>query len=218
MEIPFYQAKWHGIDICDIAVKINHNFDELANSNIYKSLYEKMALRNDFSISDTFVEEKKKLSSWVFNKLKENGCQRSNILSLGCGLGLIELELLKKGVRVDLQESQKISIKYIKRFHRDIFNNFNFIYSQDLNNIGTKKYDLVLAITCSYCLNKKTIQLFLEEVRRILKDDGFLIWYDAAFSFSTLIKNIYWNLRNTKHAGVFWGWIRSIPLWIKMAK
>ena len=110
MEIPFYQAKWHGIDICDIAVKINHNFDELANSNIYKSLYEKMALRNDFSISDTFVEEKKKLSSWVFNKLKENGCQRSNILSLGCGLGLIELELLKKGVRVDLQESQKISM------------------------------------------------------------------------------------------------------------
>lgn len=218
MEIPFYQAKWHGIDICDIAVKINHNFDDLANSNIYKSLYEQMALREDFSISDGFVEEKKRLSSWVFDKLKEKGCQKSNILSLGCGLGLVELELFKKGIRVDLQESQEISIEYIKRFHRDMFKDFNFICSQDLNNIGPRKYDVVLAITCSYCLDIDTIKLFLEDVRRVLKDDGFFIWYDAAFSFSTMIKNIYWNFRNTHHAGIFWGWLRSIPLWIKMAK
>lgn len=218
MEIPFYQAKWHDIDICDIAVKLNHDFDNLANSNIYKSLYEKMALREDFSISHGFVEEKKKLSSWVFDKLKENGCQKSNILSLGCGLGLIELELLKKGIRVDLQESQEASMAYIKQFHGERYKQLNFICSEDLSNFSSKHYDVILAVTCSYCLDKDMIDLFLDDVRRVLKKGGIFIWYDTAYSFKAIMKNIYWNLRKTQHAGVFWGWIRSVPCWVNMAE
>ncbi len=218
MEVGFYQTKWHGIDICDIAEQNNHNFDNLANSEIYKSLYEKMALRKDFSITADFVEEKEKLSSWLFDKLKDNQYQKSNILSLGCGLGLIELELFKKGIRVDLQESQEISIEYIKRFHIDKFKDFNFICSQDLSNIDDGKYDVVLAITCSYCLDRATMKHFLEGVNRVLKDKGIFIWYDTSLSFSNMIRNIYYNFRKTKHAGVFWGWKRSIPFWIKMAR
>lgn len=218
IEIPFYQVKWHDIDISGLAVKNNHDFDDLAGSDIYRSLYERMSLKEDFSISDVFIKEKKNLSSWIFKVLQENGHPSARVLSLGCGIGLVEQELLQKGLNLDLQESQDISIKYLKRFHKEAFEKLNFICSDDISDIESNKYDVVLAITCSYCLDRRTLGCFVSDIKRVLKNGGIFIWYDAAYTFKFFIRSLYWKIKKTKHAGVHWGWLRPIPLWGKLVK
>jgi ubiquinone/menaquinone biosynthesis C-methylase UbiE len=215
MKIPFYQTEWLGIKLKEVAEKVAHDPSKIAGTIFYDEIYKAIFAKASFSLDKKWLERKKNLSHWLQDLLEKNISKDAAVLSVGCGFGVVELPLIQQGIKIDLQECQTHSIQYLERNHLKDLKKSKFILSQDLSNIPTSSYDVVLAITSTYCLDDQTLLSFLLQVKRILKENGKFIWYETALTLediSILIKeriiNFILNKKNKEH--VFWGWKRSI--------
>ena len=96
------------------------------------------------------------------------------------------------------------------------FKKSSFILSEDLSDIPSDTYDVVLSVTSTYCLNHQTLLNFLSAVKRILKKRGVFIWYDTILSLEDVINYIKSTIRHllpggkSDQKGVLWGWKRSL--------
>src|SRR5690606_12986703 len=93
-----------------------------------------------FPLNDAWIEQKKDFSQGIVSILESRISKQDKILSVGCGLGIVEIPLIESGYKVDLQECQNISIDYLKINFKDKFDKINFILSEDLSNIMSDTY------------------------------------------------------------------------------
>ncbi len=209
MKIPFYQETWFGIDLNALSKQENLSIESVASEKLYHHIYKELITNDVNLVADEWIKNKHCLSEWLSNFMHEKNLQQKLILSVGCGLGVVEQPLVKKGIRVDLQECQLLSIQYLQKNHPEEFQKINFIHSLDLKEIGGYSYDAVMAITSTYCLNDQALSEFLHTVHRILKKKGIFIWYETVLSATNIIHFLKNKLRGNKAEGVLWGWKRS---------
>lgn len=219
INLPFYQSCWHGIDLMTLQKGKYSNSKKVADSILYEDLYEALKVRK-FALSASWVEDKIKLSEWIKKIILEYKPKTSSILSVGCGLGIVEEELIKDGFKIDLQECQSSSLEFAKNRLKN--KNVKFIISEDLSACNTNSYNVVMAITSTYCLDEATLEKFLQSVARILKKDGVFIWYETCLTWQDIWQyvktRIYSHIyHNGKQNGILWGWKRSLPAQTKLA-
>ncbi len=214
-DIPFYQTNWHGINLLDIAKKVCLNKNELPGASFYEKFY-KLLEENKVLLSSDWVDKKKQLAIEIKNILTKYYNKDNIILSVGSGFGIVELELIKAGFNIDLQECQEYSLQHITDRQ-----NLKIIISNDLSEIPSDHYDIVMAITSTYCLNLQTLGQFLSAISRVIKKDGILIWYETSLTYYDIFGSVkmlvYNKLKGVDAIGVLWGWKRSMSAQKKTA-
>lgn len=222
MKIPLRQTSWFGLNLEKLAQDLVHDVEKVAGSNVYSEVYKELLSSGCVGITPRWLKLKLTLSDWLSAFLKTQGLHKSSILSVGCGLGVVECSLIEQSINVDLQECQDISIQYLAKNHPDVYKKTRFILSQDLSNLTEASYDVVMAITSSYCLKDLEINEFFKAIHRILKPEGVFIFYETTLS----LKEIFYHLKNKlgdfvkkrKPQGILWGWKRSENVFIELAK
>lgn len=210
MEIPFYQTEWLGLKLKIITSDLNHNRLHPAGSEFYNAIYKKLLGASKIELPNQWLLKKRTLSEYISNIIIGLGLENPEIISIGCGFGIVEQPLIKAGMKLHLQECQPYSINYLHKYFSKEFEKTLFILSQDLKEIGDNSYDVVMCLTSTYCLDKNTLEDFLASVERILKPNGVFIWYETVLTIDDLIYSLKTLLIKQKNENeVLWGWKRS---------
>lgn len=136
----------------------NNSFDEK-----YAKYYDLFNEGKDYEKECDFLEE-------IFKKF---GGEVKTILNLGCGTGMHDLELSKRGYEMTGLDLSEEMIKIAKKRCPEI----NFIVG-DMSNFNIdKKFDAVICMFSSlgYLIEDKQIEDFLKSVKKHLNKNGLLI-------------------------------------------
>ena len=208
MKVKFFQQEWFGESLAHHRDKLNLPKGALASSEIYTSIYESLLDHNFRNISEEWISKKLTLIPLISDIINQEKID-PKILSIGCGLGIIEHELIKLGFSVDMQECQDISTKYVfERFPND-FIGHKFYNSFDLSDISDNQYSVIISVTSTYCLSDDVLKIFLSKVNNLLTKDGIFIWYETVLTAQDLY-SYFRQLFSARDEDVFWGWKRSV--------
>lgn len=218
MKLPFFQQRWFDIDLEELSDSLNLDSSKVGEENLYKGVYESLERGNYSGISEEYLNNKKDLAKLLENLLNQYQSKEKTSLSVGCGLGVVESELLQKGYKIDLQECQSLSLRYLEKNSPDILEHVRIIISNTLEKIPTHAYNTVMAITSSYCLKEEILELFFSDIERILKPHGVFIFYEASLTWREIFNYIKQRLLRRKNVGIFFGWKRSLTRFHKIAQ
>lgn len=212
LQYRIYTKKWHGLSITDVARENNIPLHKVAKRDLYTALYERW--RNIyFEPEGDWLASKRKMSDVFYAKIKELSIANPRAISLGAGLGIIEKDLIERGIDVELQECQDISFNYIRR----TINPKTWV-TTNLGDLPRDSYDLVLAISLVYVFNDQEYADFFKECKGLLRDSGYLIvWdHDARIPLGLFKRKLKELLLREKY--MFWGWLRTPHSHIALAQ
>ncbi|MBW8308957.1 MAG: hypothetical protein K0M45_04885 [Candidatus Paracaedibacteraceae bacterium] len=218
MKLKFYQKEWFGENLEGLAKHYGHKLTDLAGDQIYRAVYQKLLSNQFTNISENWILKKEALSHYLSNILKSFKIEHPHILSVGCGVGIVEHFLIRQGFNIDLQECQDLSIQYLHTKFPEEYKSINFIESLDLKQIDNSCYNVVMAITSTYCLPNTILASFLDSINRITSSNGYFIWYETVLTKQEIINALKNLVRGRTTEGLFWGWKRSTSSMIKLAK
>jgi SAM-dependent methyltransferase len=207
MEYKIYSSEWHGIHLADLAKERGISVSSIADHHVYDSLYERWAA-DDFNPDAGWLEAKPRIAALIEDAIARSGVNPpADMLSVGVGLALIEIELLHRGWDVTLQECQPHSLSYARRLLGDRMP--RVIIDPTIASAPSDSYDVVLAAGVCYAFDKPTYRSFLADVARVLRPGGlFVIWeHDARFWPLSYTKIAINTLRGRKYLP--WGWVRG---------
>ncbi len=112
------------------------------------------------------------IKNYIMNHVNKNG--ETTLVSLGCGTGDWEIELLKKSenkIKLDLMEVNEDILKYAKEYGKKYGLSFNIII-QDANKISLKKnyYDFILVRSSLHHFIE--FEYIFSEINKALKPNG----------------------------------------------
>ena len=202
----FYQDEWHEIYFKDIA-EPSHKLPE---KDFYNTYYDNFFKKyNNFNqLEPGWVSYKIEIANFIKSIINDG----DNILSIGCGIGIVEDVLVKSmnNIKITALEPSINATKWI----RDIPNIYlvDGYFPEALN----KKIDFNLAYAnnIDYVFNEKEYELFLKSVIQYgIKD--FLVISSANYNLKTAlslsIKSILGLLGIIRKLseGQFWGYLRT---------
>jgi len=182
-----YDTQWHNIKFSEFyQTSILKEVDGKFYNLFYSKFFERY---NDFAELDKgWLKHKEKISDILYKY-----CDTSkNILSVGAGLGYIELLLNKKGIaNIDLYEVSDIPFKWIKTYISK-----DKLYSGDFENFvinSSNNYNLIFLISIEYFFDDKSLIKFLKDLKRIIKENSKIIMISYTFS---RYNNIFCELKD----------------------
>jgi len=218
MEILLEQTEWQGIKLREVAGADRREIPGgTFYDNFYKTLRDQKGLEN---LDAGWLRQKRSVSRWIETRFLEPMKQRIGddfkILSLGVGLGIVEVPWLENGYRVDLQECQKSSLEAVaQRFPNAT------IYIGNAMEIPcpSAAYDLIVMNALDYVFDRKAYETLLHEAARLLRSGGILLGItvsnlDLKTLVSTLLsktkqKLLGKSLRRVNES-IKWGWSRTL--------
>jgi hypothetical protein len=218
MKVPFYQSQWFNVDLAGLAHSLGHSISDVADGRLYAEVYKKLLSEDNKGPSAEWIAKKHRLSDWLCGYFKNKGLEKTSILSIGCGLGVVEQPLIKQGFLIDLQECQSISIDYFKEKYPEDYKNIKLILSDVLKSVKDHFYDTVMAITSTYGLDDSTLTDFFESVSRVIKKGGTFLLYETVLTFSDIKNEFKKVMLNRGTDGLLWGWKRSRNEFVNRAK
>lgn len=209
-----FQKEWHGICFKDFVITSS---DRMPDVEFYKLFYSRLLDKyHDWGDLDP---------DWIKLKLDAArlldsqflGKKNLKILSLNCGLGVIERELIAQGYNnLSITETSVESLAWIKKYvpQENIFIGF-FPNCLPLDRI----YDIIYLASAEYFLNQDELILLLKEVKNRLVDGGRCIlvswsfesdaFLDKIVSFTKYFLKYLFQILLIKDRGQFWGYSRS---------
>lgn len=155
LKLKILEDEWNGISLVDIAKEINFPLNNIADDRIYEEYYKRLKAKG-YKLSDEWVDVKKKTSKFctfiIEEYKKRTGCENPKILSVGAGLAIVEIPLIKNGYDLTLQECQPTSFDYL----RNECLHTNIIISKDLQDVKSDLFDIIFCITSTYPLDDVT--------------------------------------------------------------
>lgn len=209
-----FQTYWHGILFRDIA---KTSTKKLADAEFYEEFY-KVFLAKHKGWEDLDPKwVKSKLTTIQLIKSRFGGNTDAKILSLSCGIGFIEKELINSGfTNLDITETSELPLKWIKQIvpQNRIFTGF-FPGCIPKNSF----YDFIYISGSEYFLNQQELMALLNNAKSRLVKGGKVILISFSFESSaivdkikilakSLIKYLLGCLR-IKERGQFWGYSRT---------
>lgn len=206
-----FQSQWHGIKFNSFS-KLSQK--KLAGSDFYAKFYKifhkKFKSYND--LDSLWVKEK--IDCINILKKSKKFDKNAEILSIGCGIGIIEKELITKYnfSNIEVTEVATDPLKWLFKY-----------LSEDKIHIGffpdcmpkKKTYDLIYLSGIEYVFNDEDLIKFLVSVNKSLKSSGECILLSASHVKSGLLYNIRRMLSRLKNSIVysnqlqFWGYARN---------
>lgn len=213
MEYKLYQTEWNNVNLKAISRELHMPQESIAASDFYDAFYKKLSL-NGFCFDEGWLEEKKKTSELIKRVLKkiekENTgiCNKNmNIISLGCGTGVVECGLIEEGYKVELQECQSHSLGYL---YKNGISPQRIWITKDLEEIPQNSYDVVIIVFILYVFDAGGVYEFLEKARKLLKTNGRMIIVEGLGQLDSMLAYCKQRSIGKKNNGVFWGYLRNL--------
>jgi len=202
-----YQTQWHGINFKDFSAC---SLSEIATEDFYDKFYNIFfkKFKNYNEIDKDWVDYKIDIAQYIEDIVKN----KNNILSIGCGIGIVEDYLSKQKVDIRItaiEPSKDVSKWLIKNPNIDLFDGY---FPQCL-----KKeifFDFAYANGIDYVFDKEEYLVFLKSVIDYGIND-FLIISSSSYNLKTLLKQYVKSIleiigiRKKLNKGQFWGYLRS---------
>lgn len=162
-----YQTEWHSIPFRSFATMRS---DRLAGPDFYQKFYAEFfkRFRSPSDLNQHWIDSKKTLIKRLLAELPIKKTER--ILSIGCGTGIMEMELIRQGFsNVEVTEISNEPLEWLRktlppdRIHVGIF--------PEAISDG-KKYDWILLSAIDYFFDEKALPRFLAEVGKFLAKNG----------------------------------------------
>ncbi|WP_130611110.1 class I SAM-dependent methyltransferase [Fluviispira sanaruensis] len=220
-----YQTEWNGINLLEIAKdKATLNKNGLPNSLFYKKFYNKLKEKS-FNVNDEWKNLKRNTSTMlesiindVANELNIEA-KKLSIISIGCGLGIVELPFIEKGYNITLHEIQSESLDFIKEKVKQRNLNIRTIEGNITDLMIMEKYDIVYLGFIEYTFTqKKEYQKFLSSLYNLLNTNGYLISIESTPDFTKKnLKNYVGDFlriiglkRKHPKDAIYWGVLRTL--------
>lgn len=206
-----FQSQWHGIKFNSFS-KLSEK--KLAGSIFYGKFYEifhkKFKSYND--LDRLWIKEK--IDCIEILKRSKKFHKNAEILSIGCGIGVIEKELITQYnfSNIEVTELTIDPLKWLSEYLSDDKIHIGFFP----DCIPKKKiYDLIYLSGIEYVFNDEDLFKFLVSVNKYLKSSGECILLSASHIKSGLFYNIRRVLSRLKNSILyankrqFWGYARN---------
>ena len=204
-----FQDSWHGIDFNKF---IEVSADKVAGQEFYDCFYEEFfkKYKSFLEIPDSYIEKK----LLVVVRYLEQKCQSKNsVLSIGCGIGLIE-KLLIDGQKVQTKiigvEPSRIAIKWISKNPKaEVYNGFFPDVFTDVN----LSFDFAYARAIEYIFDQEEYVDFLRSVVDYgIKEFSIISVSIHRQAVTDVLKEavkICLNKINMYNRGQLWGYMRT---------
>lgn len=205
----FYQTEWQGIPFESFSPVSSST---LAGTQFYEAFYEEFFKRHATwgDIDPRWIATKHRAAQLVVSHINDQDC----CLSIGCGLGYIEKQLLEVH-KIDLQvtETSATALKWLAP-----------LLSPDCLHIGffpdcipsENSYDLIYLSGVDYCFDCESWPNFLIAVRSKLKANGRCLVISGSLqqesvkaTLRALVADCMVSLGIRKR-GQFWGYLRTV--------
>lgn len=160
-----YQTEWHGIPFSSFS---NCKSNKLADSEFYNHFYQELFRKYSKweDLSSAFIQSRRGVAKFLEGRIPRQGA----VLSVGCGLALIEKFLLEFGVgNLDIHEITEAPLSWA----REIFppdSMFVGLLPECLN--PEVKYDLIYLVTVEYCFDDSDFLSLLKGLKGRLNSGG----------------------------------------------
>lgn len=199
----FYQTEWQGINFdsfCDVSsIKI-------ADSEFYNSYYKEFfqKFKNFESLPTEWRNVKCKTADLIISKITNE----KKVLSVGCGIGYVENEIIKKLPDLELSASDfsYISLSWL----REILPEGVFVgLPQNVDG-----YDLIYCVELEYALTNTELIALLKNIKSLLAPKGKLLIisscvYTKPPNLISKIKILIKSFIQINKKGQLWGYKRS---------
>jgi len=211
----FYQNEWLGLKFSDLSKtslfrKANIKFYD----NFYQVFFNKYSSYDD--LPKQYIESKKQVAFHLLPYLRN----KSRILSIGCGIGLVEkklLDLLKQENFKNKKFDQKIialepSENSMRWMDLDSIEAVNGFFPDDLEE--RVEFDFAYAILLDYSLDDfEYLSLLKNIIKYGITDVYFSVSVGHPLGFYQKFKEIvliFLSIIKLKNCGQFWGYLRTL--------
>lgn len=216
----FYQTDWHNIIFSSFS---KPSFFKLANSEFYRKFYETFfsIYKNWEQLNAHWLESKTKLADWIAERYKLHKDKPIKILSIGCGLGAVERQLIKKDIfELEITETGNESLAWLAPSL--LSGKIHLGYFPDCMPQPKKLYDVIYLSAVDYCFTAKEWVSFLKAIHSYLTPNGRCLVLSASLEpDENFIQKGLWFLKQyikgflgyfrimNKQPMQFWGYMRS---------
>jgi len=209
-----YQNGWHGIPFKSFS-RISSVL--LADSDFYKHFYRALFKKynNPSDLEPEWLELKTQVAEFIKEHIGKN--KNSDILSVGCGLGIVEKALLGEGYQnLEVTEVSEDPLSWLRQSiapDKVHIGNFPDCLSDN------RTYDFIYLCSVEYFLDQEGFISLLKNVKTRLRAGGKCIIISWSFESFNLMPRINVMLKDSaklilekigiKHRGQFWGYLRS---------
>jgi SAM-dependent methyltransferase len=212
-----YQQEWHAIPFRSFATLSSTKLaDSAFYSAFYKAFFERY--KSPAELEPGWLEVKQQTLDFIVSRPAVT--RDSRILSLGCGLGLIEEKLLDLGYKhVDINEVSREPLRWVLgRFDPD---RVHVGFFPDCVP-PDRTYDVILLVGIDGVFDQPELISFLHDVRARLRPGGHCIlvsWtqhvgrtrLQASVDVAKDAAKLLLDRVGIRPLGQFWGYIRSAP-------
>ena len=205
--IKSYQKDWHGIEFSQFAkCDVNNIAGKDFYDKFYETFFEKFKSFND--LEKKWITYKNQIAKVILNEINS----KKNILSIGCGIGIVEKYLIEHSSKINLtavEPSPNVS-RWVKNLDRI---NIKDGYFPDVLD-PKLKFDIAYANGVDYVFNNAEYQVFLKSIVDYGIKELLIIsvsYYTPSFKlyFKAIVKNILIKMKLYR-GRQFWGFNRSI--------
>tara|TARA_B110000003_G_scaffold235753_1_gene240091 strand:+ start:98 stop:847 length:750 start_codon:yes stop_codon:yes gene_type:complete len=215
MKRKFWQKEWQGINFSELDIKLN--FFKAASSDFYSKFYNELFCRyNSYEDLPSLWRQEK---SSTANAIAKIISEQSLVLSIGCGLGFVEKEIVSQlsKLSIDAFDFSETANKWLLDVDR-----VNTLQSLEKN----KKYNFIYCTQLLYALSNDEIFEFSTIVKERLSRGGKFMTVDTsinpiengieAYSDNKSIKlqlmnivSLFYLFLMRRKIVQFWGWQRN---------
>ena len=212
-----FQKQWHGIDFDSFW---HGSSKKLAGSDFYRDFYRQFfqTYHAPSDLNPSWLQRQDEIFHTLLTP-ELLGLPHERVLSVGCGLGILEGKLFSAGhTNVSVYEVSDAPLKWIRQVlpKKQIFlGNFPDCLGAE------EKFDCILLSGVEYFFQQPELIDFLKKVRALLKPQGrCLVVSSSVIVQNSGLRNIYkrfrefvalalhkWQIRSL---GQFWGYSRTV--------
>lgn len=181
----FYSTEWQGIQFSSFW-KLDSK--KIAGPDFYAAFYENLFRRYEgfHSLDPTWVKSKTFHAEFIKDKISDKG---TRILSIGCGLGIIEKILIESGfVNVEVTDTSDVPLRWIRGIVGS--QNIHIGFFPECVDTG-KRFDYIYFVLVTYCLNNEELSGILKGcVRHLERGTGRCLILGSCYE---------WNFNGVKY-------------------
>ena len=218
MSKKFYQTEWHGIQFKEFT-KVSSQ--TLAESSFYEVFYTLFFSRYSHweELPGDWRLEKNKIAEFIVNQINDD----SQVLSVGCGLGMIEHFVKESKPNIDLFINDVASSAW-KWIGSEFNEDHKFIGYLPECLPANVYFDMIYLMAVDYAMDETSLVQLLSDLKSRLKKGGKCLILSVSLeerpntvkqkidmfirSIKIKIKDIYIN-KSVFSANQLWGWMRT---------
>lgn len=209
-----FQHAWHGIEFRTIAPLSS---SKMADTAFYESFYRRLFATHSRleDLDPRWLALKQRTANYIVQRVLDSPSAR--VLSIGCGLGVIELELLRKGYRnLHVTETSTTALTWLRPHIESA--NVHLGFFPDCMPQGAR-FEFILLSGVDYFFDDKQLAAFLRAVKEYLAPGGKCVMISFSLNTAGLLRRMVqriWDvaarcleLLHLLNRGQLWGYTRT---------